>query len=139
MSIYCLCYYHKPLGKKRFINKIFFKPTTKNAVFKIICLPLQNWIFFHGEVVEYLIKITKLYAGRKKEDISLTLINLRCVFFLGILMQSGNNVLPRGKMYWENSTNVKNESISNAMSQNRFEEIMTMLLCCDNNNFTQTS
>ena len=53
-------------------------------------------------------------------------------------MLSGNNVLPRGKMYREKSTNVKSESISNAMSRNRFEKIMKILFCFDDN-FTQTS
>ena len=54
-------------------------------------------------------------------------------------MQSGNNVLPRGKMNWKSSTNVKSKSISSAMSGNIFEEIMKILLCCDSNNLTQTS
>ena len=37
-------------------------------------------------------------------------------------------------MYWENSEDVKNDSMSRAMSRNRFEEILSVLHCCDNNN-----
>ena len=75
----------------------------------------------------------------KKERHLFNIDRFEMRLFLGILMLSGNNVLPRGKMYYENSTNVKNEFISNAMSQNRFEEIMKIFLYYDNNTFTQTS
>ena len=55
--------------------------------------------------------------------------------FIAILLLSGYNVLPRRKLYWENSSHAKNESISIAMSRNRFEEIMLLLHCCDHNQF----
>ena len=54
--------------------------------------------------------------------------------FLAMLLLSGYNVLPRRRMYWENSEDVKNDSMSRAMSRNRFEEILSVLHCCDNNN-----
>ena len=53
-------------------------------------------------------------------------------FFIAILLLSGYNVLPRQKMNWKNSDDVKNKSVSNAMSRNRFEEIKSMSRCCDN-------
>ena len=95
--------------------------------------------FFDNEVIEHLVNLTKLYAGREKGRHLFNIDQFEMRHFLGILMLSGNNVHLREKMYWENSTNVKNESISNAISRNTFEEIMKILLCYHNNNFTQSS
>ena len=95
--------------------------------------------FFDDEEVEYLVNLTKLYAGREKGGHSFNIDQFEMRLFLEILMQLGNNVLTRGKMYWKNSTNVKSKSISIAMLRNRFEEIMKVLFCCDNNNFAHAS
>ena len=54
--------------------------------------------------------------------------------FLAILFTSGNAPLPRRRMYWENSADVRNEAISNCMTLNRFEEIMCFMHVADNNN-----
>jgi len=37
-------------------------------------------------------------------------------------------------MYWENTDNVFNKAMSDALSQNRFEEILSVLHLCDNQN-----
>ena len=76
--------------------------------------------------------MTNLYAHRDKGKHSFNISRSEMHLFIAILLLSGYNVLPRGKMYWENSDDVKNESVSNAMSRNRFEEIISMLHCCDN-------
>jgi len=37
-------------------------------------------------------------------------------------------------MYWENTDNVFNKAMSDALSQNRFEEILSVLHLCNNQN-----
>ena len=69
-----------------------------------------------------------------KQDICLVLINLKCVFFTGILLLTGYNMRPRCKIYWKNCSDVRNESISIAMLRNRVEEIMSMPNNCRDNN-----
>ena len=124
--------------KRDLLTKSFLNLSPK-TLFKDYVSATAILKFFDDEVVEYLVNLTKLYAGLEKGGHSFNINQFEMRLFLGILMQSGNNVLPRKTMYWKNSTNVKSKSISNAMSRNRFEEIMKILLCCDNNNFTQTS
>ena len=89
-------------------------------------------LFFDDEVVQYLVDMTNLYAHRDKGRHSFNINRSEMRLFIAILLLSGYNVLPRRKMYWENSDDVENESVSNAMSRNRFEEIISMLHCCDN-------
>ena len=138
MSFNCLWYYHKPLGKKDLLTKSFSNPPSK-TLFKDYMSPTPILDFLYNKMVEYLVNLTKLYAEREKEGQLFNIDQFEMRLFLGILMQSDSNVLPRKKMYWKNSTNVKSKSISKAMSRNRLEKIMKILLCCDNNNLTQTS
>ena len=67
--------------KRNLLTKSFSNLPPK-TLFKDYMPPTVKLDFFDSEVVEYFVNITKLYAGRKKEDICLTLINLTCVFFL---------------------------------------------------------
>ena len=46
--------------------------------------------------------------------------------FLAMLLLTGYMNLPRHRLYWENSDDVLNKAMSDAMSRNRFEEL---LLC----------
>ena len=89
-------------------------------------------LFFDDEVVQYLVDMTNLYAHRDKGKHLFNISGSEMRLFIVILLLSGYNVLPRRKMYRENSDDVKNKSVSNAMSRNRFEEIISMLHCCDN-------
>ena len=75
--------------------------------------------------------MTNLYAHRDRDKHN---FHAEMRLFLAMLLLSGYNVLPRRRMYWENSEDVKNDSMSRAMSRNRFEEILSVLHCCDNNN-----
>ena len=77
--------------------------------------------------------MTKFYAHQEKGKYSFNIDQSEMRLFIAILLLSGYNVLPRRKLYWENSSDVKNESISIAISRNRFEEIMSLLYCCNNN------
>ena len=60
--------------------------------------------------------MTKLYAHQEKEKHSFNKNQSEMRFSIAILLLSGYNVLPRRMLYWENSSDVKNESISIAMS-----------------------
>ena len=52
--------------------------------------------------------------------------------FLATILLTGYVPLPRRKLYWENSPDVHNEALSNAMSRNRFEDILSNLHFSDN-------
>ena len=78
--------------------------------------------------------MTNLYAYRDKGKHTFHVEHSEMRLFLAMLLLSGYNVLPRRRMSWENNEDVKNDSMSHAMSRNRFEEILSVLHCCDNNN-----
>ena len=90
--------------------------------------------YFDEEAINYLTEMTNLYAYRDKGKHTFHVEHSEMRLFLAMLLLSGYNVLPRRRMYWENSEDVKNDSMSHAMSRNRFEEILSVLHCCDNNN-----
>ena len=52
--------------------------------------------------------------------------------FLGILLLSGYNNLPRKHLYWEQQSDVFNEAVSSAISRNRFDQLFRFLHLCDN-------
>ena len=91
-------------------------------------------LYFDEEVINYLTKMTNLYAHRDRGKHNFHVEHSEMRLFLAMLLLSGYNVLTRRRMYWENSEDVKNDSMSRAMSRNRFEEILSVLHCCDNNN-----
>ena len=78
--------------------------------------------------------MTNLYANRYKGKHFFHLDHSEMRLFVAMLLLSGYNVLPRGRMYFENSEDVRNESMSRAMSRNRFEEILSALHCFYNYN-----
>ena len=91
-------------------------------------------LYFDKEVINYLTEMTNLYAHRDRGKHNFHVEHAEMRLFLAMLLLSGYNVLPRRRMYWENSEDVKNDNMSRAMSRNRFEEILSVLHCCDNNN-----
>ena len=52
--------------------------------------------------------------------------------FLAILLLSGYVPLPRCRMYWEQTPDVRNEAVTGATSLNRSEEILRYLHVIDN-------
>ncbi|KAF3833303.1 hypothetical protein F7725_026968, partial [Dissostichus mawsoni] len=56
--------------------------------------------------------------------------------FYGILITSGYSSVPRRHMYWSLDSDVHNESISDAMRRNRFDEIMASIHVVDNTKIT---
>ena len=55
----------------------------------------------------------------------------KCAFF-AMLLLTGYNQLPRRKMNWESSSDVLNTAMSNAISRNHFEELLSVLHLSDN-------
>ena len=81
-----------------------------------------------------MVDMTNLYANRDKGNHLFKIDRSEMRLFLAILLVTGYNPLPRRRMYWENSPDVHNKAISDAMSRNRFEEILSYLHLSDNMN-----
>ena len=88
--------------------------------------------FFDEEVIAYLVDQTNLYASRDMGDHNFTTNNQDMKTFLAILLLSGYSALPRRRMYWEKSCDVRNEAVSSAMSRKRFEDHFRYLHLNDN-------
>ena len=71
--------------------------------------------------------MTNLYAQRDKGKHNFTTDANKMRLFLAMLLLTGYNQLPRRKMYWKDSSNILNTVMSNAMSRNRFEELLAVL------------
>jgi hypothetical protein len=101
----------------------FKEPLTPAAIFNA---------FFDDDVVEYMVKMTHLYAQCDKGNHGFSTDSAEMRLFLAMLLLSGYDVLPRPKMYWENADDVFNKAMSDAMSRNRFEEIFLVFHLADN-------
>jgi len=89
--------------------------------------------FFNDEVILDLIENTNKYATQKgKHSFQTTPNEFR--LFLAILFNSGYAPLPRRRLYWEPTDDVHNAAISNAMTRNRFEDMMSCVHVADNEN-----
>ncbi|XP_030747121.1 piggyBac transposable element-derived protein 3-like [Sitophilus oryzae] len=88
--------------------------------------------FFEKEIIDMFVFYTNNYAASKNKRSDITPEEIK-VFF-GILLLSGYVSVPRRRMFWENSSDCHNNIVSNSMSRNRFEHILSNIHCCDNNN-----
>jgi hypothetical protein len=87
--------------------------------------------FFDDEIVKMIVDMSRQYAHQKlKPNFDITPESLRA--FLAILLLSGYVPLPRRRMYWERTSDVRNEAVTGAMSMNCFEEILRYLHVADN-------
>lgn len=95
--------------------------------------PFENFkMFFDDLLITDLCKFTNLYATQNNRPGDISESEMWC--FLGVLILSGYNDLPRKHMYWENCSDTKNELVRNAISRDRFRYVMQNFHCCDNNN-----
>jgi len=101
----------------------FTEPLTPLAIFNG---------FFDDDIVQNMVQQTNLYAKRDKGKHTFSTDVREMRLFLAMLMLSGYTVLPRRRMYWENSDDVSNKAMSDAMSRNRFEEILSVFHLADN-------
>lgn len=89
--------------------------------------------FLDDEIIMQLVEETNKYAMQKgKHSFQTTQNEFR--LFLAILYNSGYATLPRRRMYWEPTDDVHNAAICNAMTRNRFEELMSYVHVADNEN-----
>lgn len=90
--------------------------------------------FFDDEVIDFIVSSTETYAKRDKcaHGFSTNADEIKIV--IAILLISGYNDLPRRTMYWEQSSDCRNEAITNAMSRNRFDDLLKYLHLSDNLN-----
>lgn len=87
--------------------------------------------FFDDEVCDYIVECTNEFAV-EKGNLSFTITRDELRIFFAILFLSGYNVMSRTRMYWELSEDVHNNAVANAMSRNRFEDVMRYLHFCKN-------
>lgn len=80
-------------------------------------------------------EMSNLYSTQTK-DKQLYLRMDELLTFYGILITSGYSSVPRRHMYLSLDSEVHNESISDAMRRNRFDEIMASLHVVDNTKIT---
>ena len=88
--------------------------------------------FFDDAVINHIVEMTNLYARRDKSMVNFCTDKCEIRTFLAILLLSGFNTRPRIRMYWESSPLVHCEAVANAMSRNRFKELMSCFHLCDN-------
>ena len=83
-------------------------------------------------MLDFICLMTNNYAIEKSANnwVPLTPAELRC--FIAILLLSGYVQLPSYKMYWEKAFNVQHKLVRDAMSRNRFQEILRFIHFCDN-------
>jgi hypothetical protein len=93
-------------------------------------------LMFDDDLVKLIIEQSIMFAGQcNAPDFTLTAQDLDT--FIGLLMYTGYNRLPRQRMYWSHDVDLKNDFVSNAMTRNRFEQIKKYLHFADNTNLEQ--
>ncbi|XP_046686779.1 piggyBac transposable element-derived protein 3-like [Homalodisca vitripennis] len=76
---------------------------------------------------------TNIYALQSgNESFNVSIEEMR--IFMAILFLSGYCIVPRKRMYWELSPDTHHDTVSKAMSRNKFEEILRYFHVCDNAN-----
>ena len=85
---------------------------------------------FSKEVLEIIKTYTIKYTSKKLNfTFDITIDELK-VFF-AIILLSGYVKCRSRKMYWESTPDTHNETVSNAMTRNWFDEIMKYIYCYD--------
>lgn len=87
---------------------------------------------FDDSVIDMLVENTEKYAMHKSKH-SFTTKTSEIRLFIAILMTSGYAPLTRRRLYWDPSEDVHNSAISQLMTRNRFEELMSVIHVAGNN------
>ena len=83
-------------------------------------------LFFDDAVYEILVSETVRYA-RQQGNHSFSVDVQAMRRFIAILIISGYNTVPRRRLYWSNSPDVRNDAMCAAMSRKMFEDILRYL------------
>ena len=70
------------------------------------------------------------YTAQKNVSFSVTASEIRAV--LGILLLSGYRPVPARRMYWSSDEDVRSDFVADAISRDRFEQILSFLHFTDN-------
>lgn len=89
-------------------------------------------IFWTEEFFCYIKLQSELYARQCNASSRFTVSVEELKLFFAILMISGYNSLPRRDMYWSLDMDIRNSAVAEAMSRNRFREIIKNLHFSDN-------
>ena len=92
--------------------------------------------FFDSSVFTLIIEESVRYA-RQKNDFDFNLDDADIKNFIGILILSGYNRLPRQRMYWESGLDCGVEAVKNTMSYTKFTKIKKYVHLCDNNSLSR--
>lgn len=85
---------------------------------------------FDSDIIKLFVSHSNSYASKKNKLGNISEEEMRA--FFGILLLSGYVSVPRRRMYWEVSSDSRNEMVAGALSRNRFEYILSNLHCCEN-------
>ena len=89
-------------------------------------------MLFDDALCDFIVEESRRYAAQKgNHTFTLTRQDLRG--FFGICLISGYAPVPRRRLYWSSDKDVYNAAIAEAMSRNRFEEIVRYIHLANNN------
>jgi len=89
-------------------------------------------LLFDEDVIQYLVDMTITYARNVKGKNLFVTNPSEMRLFLAMLLLTGYAILPHRCMYWENSSDTFNEAMSDRMTRNRFDELLSVIHLCDN-------
>lgn len=93
--------------------------------------PLDYFEYFLDEdVLELLVKYTNQYAAKRNVLGNCSTQEMKV--FIAILLLSGYVTVPRKVMYWQLNSDSHNPLISEAISRDRFQYIMSNIHVCNN-------
>lgn len=76
-------------------------------------------------------------CDQKSQSGNFTTGEVKC--FIGIVLLSECVPLPRWKMYWEQAKDLHDDLVTNAVSQDRFEFIMSNIYLANNDNLDKSN
>jgi len=95
--------------------------------------PVEKFeFFFDDELLNLIADESRRYASEKHVDFQVNPNELRVL--LGILLLSGYHPLPSRRMYWSLDSDLHVPLVANAMSRNRFDELLRYLHFKNNQN-----
>jgi len=103
------------------------KPTKRTFTEPLTSMALFN-AFFDDECLEYVVKMTNLYAQREKGKHSFHTDVCEMRLFLAMLLLTGYVILPRRRLYWENSDDVLNKAL--CPMQCHVTDLKSSCRCC---------
>lgn len=97
--------------------------------------PIQLFeLFFTEDLIQKILTESNRYALQHNKISNISVKGIKCV--LGILTLSGYIQIPQRRMLWQKLNDTNNTLVSNSISRDRFEFILSNFHLADNNNLT---